>query len=51
MWEKLGTGYQNNIAENVFIIGSYELHCNISTLNKDGPDNYRFPKINSHCGW
>ena len=31
---------KNDIAENLFIIGTSELHWNISTLNKDGPDNY-----------
>ena len=36
---------KNHVAENVFIIGSSELHWNISTLNKDGLDNNRFQKI------
>ena len=31
---------KNDIAENLFIIGTSELHWNISTLNKDGPDNH-----------
>ena len=29
---------KNNIAENLFIIGTFELHWIISTLDKDGPD-------------
>ena len=38
-------GINNYIAENLFIIGSSKLCWNISTLNKDGPDNCRFQKI------